>query len=100
MNIEMLETKIYKALAHPVRLELVKKLINGERCVCDLFDESEFTQPNISQHLKLLRDADILTNERKANKLIYSIKHPEVLEIMNLAQAMVRNEINNLMEEK
>ena len=100
MNIEILETKIYKALAHPVRLELVKKLIAGERCVCDLFDESEFTQPNISQHLKVLKDADILTTERKSNKLIYSIKHPQVLEILNLAQAMVRAEINNLMEEK
>lgn len=97
MNLEILETKIYKALSHPVRLELVKKLIAGERCVCDLFDESEFTQPNISQHLKILKDADILTNERKSNKLIYSIKHREVLEIMKLAQAMVRSEINNLM---
>ena len=100
MNIEILETKIYKALAHPVRLELVKKLAKGERCVCELFDESEFTQPNISQHLKVLRDADILTTERKANKLIYSIKHTEVLNILKLAQTMVRAEINNLMEEK
>jgi ArsR family transcriptional regulator len=100
MNIEILETKIYKALAHPVRLELVKKLAEGERCVCDLFDESEFTQPNISQHLRVLKDADILTSERKANKLIYSIKHNEIMDIMKLARAMVRAEINNLMEGK
>ena len=99
MNLEILETKIYKALSHPIRLELVKKLIAGERCVCDLFDESEFTQPNISQHLKILKDADILTCERKSNKLMYRIKHKEVLDIMRLAQTMVRLEINNLLEE-
>ena len=98
MNLEILETKIYKALSHPVRLELVKKLTTGERCVCELFDESEFTQPNISQHLKVLKDADILTCERKSNKLMYSIKHKEVLDIMKLAQAMVRLEINSLLE--
>ena len=98
MNLELLETKIYKALSHPIRLELVKKLTAGEKCVCDLFDESEFTQPNISQHLKLLKDADILICERKSNKLMYRIKHKEVLDIMTLAQAMVRTEINSLME--
>jgi len=100
MNLEILETKIYKALSHPVRLELVKKLIAGEKCVCELFDESEFTQPNISQHLKVLKDADILTCDRNANKLMYSIKHREVLDIMNLAKKMVRAEINSLVEAK
>lgn len=100
MKLEILETKIYKALSHPIRLELVKKLIPEEKCVCELFDESEFTQPNISQHLKVLKDADVLTCNRKANKLMYSIKHREILEIMELAQAMVRSEINSLMEEK
>lgn len=98
MNLEVLETKIYKALSHPIRLELVKKLATGEKCVCDLFDDSEFTQPNISQHLKVLKDADVLICERKANKLMYRIKHKEILEIMNLAKTMVHLEINSLME--
>ena len=99
MKLEILETKIYKALSHPIRLELVKKLIPGEKCVCELFDESEFTQPNISQHLKVLKDADVLECERKANKLMYRIKHVEILDIMKLAQVMVRAEINSLLEE-
>lgn len=100
MNLEDLETKIYKALAHPARLEIVKTLAMGERCVCELFDESEFTQPNISQHLRILKDADILFSERNSNKLMYRIKHPEVLEIMTLAQKIVQSEINSLIVRK
>jgi len=100
MNLAELETKIYKALAHPARLEIVKTLAKGECCVCELFDESEFTQPNISQHLKILKDADILVSERNSNKLMYRIKHPEVLEILSLAQKMVQLEINSLIVRK
>lgn len=96
MNIEMLETKIYKALAHPTRLELVKKLSKSNRCVCELFDESESSQPNISQHLKILRDADIVSYKKESNKLIYSIKHLEVLEIIHLARGIIESEINDL----
>lgn len=100
MNLEDLETKIYKALSHPARLEIVKKLAVGERCVCELFDESEFTQPNISQHLKVLKDANILISERNSNKLMYSIKHREVLDILTLSQKMVQLEISSLIEGK
>lgn len=100
MNIEMLETKIYKALAHPVRLDILKKLSKGSRCVCEIFDDSSFSQPNTSQHLKILRDADILEYKKESNKIIYSIKHDEINEIIDIVKKIVQIEISGLMENK
>ena len=96
MNISDLETKVYKALAHPIRLELVNRLSLGPCCVCELYDNDEYTQPNISQHLKVLRDADIVGSSKEANKIIYSIKHPEVIEILGLVNELVKREIKEL----
>ncbi len=94
MNLELLETKIYKALSHPIRLELVKKLTAGEKCVCDLFDDSEFTQPNISQHLKVLRNAGVLARRKQGTFYYYSVKQPGCVELIKIAQKMIKREID------
>ena len=98
MKIEIMKANFFKALGHETRLEIVNALLKGPRCVCELFDESDSTQPNISQHLKVLKDADILESNREGNKIIYKIKHEEVLEILNLSKVIIIKEINELKE--
>ena len=46
MSIIDMEAQVFKAPAHPVRLAIVHKLKNGSKCVCELFDENGFSQPN------------------------------------------------------
>jgi len=98
MKIDTMEVNVLKALAHPVRLEIVKKLFDGERCVCQLCDDNEYSQANMSQHLKLLKDADIVTTRKDGNKVIYKIKHDEVKDIITLVNKLVRTEINKLLD--
>lgn len=98
MKIDNMEVNVLKALAHPVRLEIVKKLLKGERCVCELCNDNEYSQANMSQHLKILRDADVLSYKKEGNKVIYSIKHDEIKEIVVLVNNLVRTEINKLIE--
>lgn len=97
MKIDSMEVNVLKALAHSVRLEIVKKLFDGERCVCELCDDNEYSQANMSQHLKLLKDADIVTTRKDGNKVIYTIKHSEVKEIIELVDRLVRTEIDRLL---
>ncbi|GMQ61223.1 ArsR/SmtB family transcription factor [Vallitalea maricola] len=98
MKIDTMEVNVLKALAHPVRLEIVKKLFDGERCVCQLCDDNEYSQANMSQHLKLLKDADIVNTRKDGNKVIYNIKHEEVKDIITLVNKLVRTEINKLLD--
>jgi ArsR family transcriptional regulator len=65
-----------KALADPVRLQLFSAIashVGGEACVCDISAGVEVSQPTISHHLKVLRDAGLLTSERRASWVYYAV---------------------------
>jgi ArsR family transcriptional regulator, arsenate/arsenite/antimonite-responsive transcriptional repressor len=65
-----------KALADPVRLRLFSAIAsraNGEACVCDVSDGLDVKQPTISHHLKVLRDAGLLTSERRASWVYHAV---------------------------
>ncbi len=67
----------FKALADPVRLRLLSLIAShagGEACVCDLTGEFDVSQPTISHHLKVLREAGLLTSERRASWVYYRVQ--------------------------
>jgi ArsR family transcriptional regulator len=70
---------MFKALGDPVRLRLLSLIASAgsEACVCDLTDAFDLTQPTISHHLKVLREAGLVTSERRGTWVYYRI-HPEV----------------------
>jgi ArsR family transcriptional regulator len=70
-----------KALSDPVRLRLLSVVAShagGEACVCDLSVGIDLTQPTISHHLKVLRNAGLLRSERRASWVYYAVV-PEAL---------------------
>ena len=72
---------IAKALGDPIRLQLVDVLRKhaGEVCVCELVPLFELSQPTVSHHLKVLRDAGLVDSERRG-LLAYYYVIPEALE--------------------
>ncbi|BBY98288.1 hypothetical protein MFAL_17550 [Mycolicibacterium fallax] len=65
-----------KALADPVRLLLFSAIAShagGQACVCDISVGVEVSQPTVSHHLKVLRDAGLLTSERRASWVYYAV---------------------------
>src|SRR5215472_1534502 len=76
--------QVFKALGDPVRLRLVSLIgahQGGEACVCDLTDAFDLTQPTISHHLKVLREAGIITSQRRGTWVYYRLV-PAVLDRM------------------
>jgi ArsR family transcriptional regulator len=76
--------QVFKALGNPVRLRLLSLIgtrQGGEVCVCDLTTAFDLTQPTISHHLKVLREAGILTSERRGTWVYYRLV-PAALERM------------------
>ena len=75
----------FKALADPTRVAIVTRLAGaGEVCVCDLTDAFQLGQPTISHHLKVLRDAGLVTAERRGKWAYYSVV-PEAVERLGAA---------------
>jgi ArsR family transcriptional regulator len=76
--------RAFKALGDPVRLRLLSLVAShagGEACVCDLTGEFDVSQPTISHHLKVLREAGLLTSERRATWVYYKVQ-PAALEML------------------
>lgn len=66
----------FKALSDPIRLRLLNLIAtgdNGEACVCDLTEAVERSQPTVSHHLKVLRDAGLVTATKRGTWAWYSV---------------------------
>ena len=66
----------FKALSDPVRLRLIQSVAGhpgGEACVCNISAGVEVSQPTVSHHLKVLRDAGLLTSERRGTWVYYAV---------------------------
>ncbi|QBJ96192.1 ArsR family transcriptional regulator [Rhodococcus sp. ABRD24] len=68
--------RMFKALGDPVRLRMLSLIAsheNGESCVCDISPAFELSQPTISHHLKVLREAGLLDCERRGTWVYYRV---------------------------
>ena len=62
--------KLLKALSEPLRLQIIESLLGGELCVCDIINEIGLAQSKISFHLKVLKDAGLIT-DRQTGRWVY-----------------------------
>ncbi|NMC73140.1 MAG: helix-turn-helix transcriptional regulator [Geobacteraceae bacterium] len=85
---------ILKAIAQPTRLKILELLRDGERCVCEIYPAIAEEQSNTSRHLNLMQNCGILARRKDGVKIMYRIKHPEVLEILELASSILKREIS------
>ena len=70
---------LLKALADPIRLQVVEALAGGERCVCELTEQLGLAQSKLSFHLKVLKDAGLLA-DRQSGRWVYYTLRAEAIE--------------------
>jgi len=72
----------FKALADPTRVAIVNRLAGcNECCVCDLTDAFDLSQPTISHHLRVLRDAGLVDASRRGTWAFYRLVPEAVAEL-------------------
>ena len=70
--------RLFHALSDVTRLSILQRLRFGERCVCDLTDALDAAQSRLSFHLKVLKDAGLVTDRREGRWMYYTL-NPETL---------------------
>ena len=70
---------LLRALADPIRLQVIEVLGGGERCVCDLTADLDLAQSKLSFHLKVLKDAGLLADRQEGRWIYYRLR-PEALD--------------------
>ncbi|WP_327071423.1 ArsR/SmtB family transcription factor [Kitasatospora sp. NBC_01302] len=82
--------RMFKALSDPVRLRLLSLIAShegGEACVCDLTGPFDVSQPTISHHLKVLREAGLVDSERRGTWVYYWVLPAALAQLSALLQA-------------
>ena len=80
---------LFKAVADPMRLRLLSLIAchdGGESCVCDLTEAFDVTAPTVSYHLKILREAGLISSERLGTWVYYRV-NPGVMARMSAVLA-------------
>ena len=89
MTDHTLQAARFKALGHPVRLGIALRLAaEPETCACDFAEVFRVSQPTVSQHLKVLRDARLVTTLRRGTQICYSLDSAAVRELGELVAAL------------
>lgn len=84
-------SKLFKGFADYSRLLILYSLLEGEKSVGDLVEETGLSQSGISNHLKCLRECDLLVDRQESKYVYYSIKDDRTREILTLAEDMMKD---------
>jgi len=85
--------EVLKVIAHPARIAILKELANGMKCVADLNDIIEVSQPNLSQHLTNLRHAGIIDFFVDGRLRCYFMRDPLVPDLLMLLEKEYTEEL-------
>jgi ArsR family transcriptional regulator, arsenate/arsenite/antimonite-responsive transcriptional repressor len=78
-----------KALAHPIRLGMMERLAQEpEICACDLGDAFAVSQPTVSEHLRVLREAGLVRTRRDGTSICYAAVPEALAEVAELLVAL------------
>lgn len=95
-EITILQAEVLKTLASPRRLELLHLLADGPREVSRLAAELRMTQPNVSQHLAVLRTAGLVEVERDGREARYRLADPDVIVACEVMRSVLERRIQRL----
>jgi ArsR family transcriptional regulator, arsenate/arsenite/antimonite-responsive transcriptional repressor len=80
--------RLFHALSDPTRLSILQRLRFGERCVCDLTDALEAAQSRLSFHLKVLKDAGLVTDRREGRWMYYTLNTDTLAEVGEVVESI------------
>lgn len=69
----MKQQALFKALADPTRRAILKRLRRGSATAGEIANDFEMSKPSMSHHFSVLKEADLLRNERRGQHIVYSL---------------------------
>ncbi|NLO07452.1 MAG: winged helix-turn-helix transcriptional regulator [candidate division WS1 bacterium] len=84
--------ELFRTLGHPLRLQILMQIIEGEFCVQEIGERLDRNQPNISQHLSVLRDRNVVTPERQGKRVCYRMADERIAAIVKNALEIMSSE--------
>jgi len=77
------QARMFRALSHPARIGLIHRLMEGDCCVSEAEACLKISQPNVSQHLKILKTAGLIAGQRRGAKICYRLIDARVERVLH-----------------
>lgn len=97
-QIYVLQADVLKTLSSPRRLEIIHRLAEGPCEVSRLAEELGISQPNVSQHLAVMRSSGLVEATRDGREVRYRLTDPEILTACDLMRNVLRRRLMRLAE--
>jgi ArsR family transcriptional regulator len=98
MTIYEMQAEISKTLAHPLRIAIIHYLKEGEKTVTDLTETLGASQSNISQHLALLRQRQIVKTRKEGSTVYYRVASPKISQACDMVREVLLEQLNQKQE--
>jgi ArsR family transcriptional regulator len=93
-----IQADVLKTLSNPKRLEIVHLLAGGPREVGKLAEELGMSQPNVSQHLAIMRSAGVVEAEREGREVRYRLADPEIIVACETMRGVLMRRLSRISE--
>jgi ArsR family transcriptional regulator len=84
----MNEVDVFKALADPTRLKILECIKDGEKCICEVIPYTGKSQPNVSQHLKVLKIAGLVDERRESTRILLKASNKKIYDVIDSVKKM------------
>ena len=87
---------IAKAIAHPARIQIIRLLLSKPSCIGgEITSEVGLAQSTVSEHLRILKTAEIVTGEIEHPRVCYSLNPEQLLPLLDLLQQIASSQVTN-----
>lgn len=88
-----LHARLCKAIADPKRLLIINELRDGPRSVNEIASELGISQPNVSQHLALLRNRGVVTSSRRGSQVYYALTSNKIVQAVDILRSFMADQL-------
>jgi DNA-binding transcriptional ArsR family regulator len=92
-ELQRFKSEFFRALAHPIRIEILEVLLQGERSVQELQDILKVDQPVVSQQLAVLRAKNIVAGRKEGTSVRYLVRDPLIGELLAVARRIFNHHL-------
>jgi ArsR family transcriptional regulator len=92
-ELQRFKAEFFRALAHPIRIGILERLLQGERSVQELQDVLKIEQPVVSQQLAVLRAKNIVAARKAGTSVHYSVRDPLIGDLLAVARRIFNNHL-------
>ena len=84
------EITVFKALSDPTRLKILEYVRGREKCICDIIPYAGKSQPNVSQHLKVLKNAGLINERKEGTRVMIKVTDAGIYDVIDLVRAIFK----------